>query len=91
MDKRRSRRARWLLFWKQDGMCFYCQQPMSLSFSRKDNIWGNAATLEHLLRRADCGGNKIRNFALACRDCNNRRGAVDWRTYVALRSDNRMM
>jgi len=45
---------------------------MSLSFTRRDHIWGNSATIEHLQRKADGGGNCKNNLVLACRDCNQR-------------------
>jgi 5-methylcytosine-specific restriction endonuclease McrA len=91
MNKHRRRYNRWLLFWQQEGKCCYCEQPMTLSFSRHDNVFGNSATLEHLKRRADGGGSTRSNLALACRDCNNRRGVVDWLTYASLRRDKRMV
>lgn len=88
MNKAQKRHVRWLLFGQQDGECFYCRQPMSLSFSSRDHIWGNAATLEHLHRRAD-GGKDGGNLVLACRDCNQRRGERDWRAYRTDRLDGR--
>jgi len=63
---------------------------MSLSFARRDHIWGNSATLEHLQRKADGGGNTKSNLVLACRDCNQRRGERDPVAYHLLRSDRRM-
>lgn len=89
MNKAQRRHMRWLLFGIQDGRCFYCTEPMSLSFSARDNIWGNAATLEHLRRRAD-GGRGGMNMVLACRDCNQRRGERGWEEYRSQRLDRRM-
>jgi len=90
MNKARRRYIRWLLFGQQEGRCFYCGELMSLSFARRDHIWGNSATLEHLRRRADGGGNGKENLVLACRECNIRRGDRDPVTYRALRCDRRM-
>lgn len=81
------RHLRWLLFGQQNGLCFYCQEPMSLSYARRDNIWGNSLTVEHLTRRADGGGGHL---VAACRTCNSRRGDRDPAAYRALRSDRRM-
>lgn len=87
MDKSRRRQMRWLLFGQQDGRCFYCDQPMALSFAARDNIWGNSATIEHLQRKVEGGGNGRANLVLACRTCNERRGERDWREYKLARSD----
>ncbi|MGV1793815.1 HNH endonuclease [Rhizobium sp. A37_96] len=40
-----------------------------------------AATIEHLRRRADGGSDHSDNLALACKECNDGRGEVDWLTY----------
>ncbi|WP_352951500.1 HNH endonuclease [Mesorhizobium sp. M1322] len=90
MGKAQRRHLRWLLFGQQEGCCFYCGQMMSLSFARRDNIWGNSATLEHLQRKADGGGSGKANVVLACKDCNQRRGNRPVEVYRALRRDGRM-
>ena len=89
MNKERRRRLRVLLFWRQQGRCFYCDQPMTLSFAQRDNIWDNSATLEHLHRRADGGDGTKSNLVPACRRCNERRGERDWQAYREQRSDSR--
>jgi len=90
MNKQRRRFLRWQLFGEQDGRCWYCGELMSLSFARRDNIWPRSATLEHLHRRVDGGGNNRANLVLACLECNVRRGERDPGTYREMRSDRRM-
>ena len=45
----------------------------------------NAETIEHLRRRSDGGRNNRDNIALACKRCNQERGAMDWLTYTTWR------
>lgn len=47
----------------------------------------NFATIEHLRRRADGGKDHQDNLALACRQCNEGRGSVDWLTFTSWRRD----
>lgn len=89
MNNAQRRHLRWLLFGQQDGRCFYCHEPMVLSFSARDNIWGNTATLEHLKRKAEGGGDGLANFVAACKDCNGRRGKQGWTAYRLSRLDRR--
>jgi len=90
MNKAQRRHLRWLLFGQQEGRCFYCGEPMTLSFSARDMAWGNAATIEHLHRKVD-GGKDAGNLVLACRLCNQRRGDMPWREYRMARLDRRMV
>jgi len=89
MNKAQRRHLRWLLFGQQDGLCFYCREPMTLSFSYRETLWDNAATLEHLHRQADGGGHVRGNAVLSCRRCNGRRGDRDWQDYRMDRLDGR--
>lgn len=38
----------------------------------------NAATIEHLRRRADGGTDRLDNLAIACLQCNYMRGTMSW-------------
>lgn len=72
---------------RQGGKCCYCEKPM-VRFKGKYPAGGppaNAETVEHLRRRADGGTNRRDNLALACHDCNQSRGNVDWLTYKSLK------
>lgn len=78
--------ALWLM---QSGECFYCGRAtwtnnegkaarkvrlgMSPHASRAE-MRRRQATIEHLQRRADGGGNSMSNFVMACVDCNEKRG-----------------
>ncbi|EJC75597.1 HNH endonuclease [Rhizobium leguminosarum bv. trifolii WSM2012] len=73
------------LFDLQNGRCCYCDRFVILSADRRIQQWSEAATIEHLQRRADGGSNHIHNLAMACRRCNNERGDMDWQTYASFR------
>ena len=62
---------------QQDGKCFYCAQELV----EQPQVRGhptprNAATLEHLIRRADGGGWEEENIVVACKVCNEFRDAI---------------
>jgi 5-methylcytosine-specific restriction endonuclease McrA len=42
-------------------------------------------TIEHLRRKCEGGTSDLDNIALACQDCNHRRGAIDWLTYASIK------
>ncbi|MGJ7040442.1 HNH endonuclease [Shinella sp. BE166] len=71
-----------LLFVLQGGRCCYCRKFLRLSYAPQPNRH-DAATIEHLRRRADGGRNNIDNLALACKQCNDGRGVIDWLTYAS--------
>ncbi|SEM25869.1 HNH endonuclease [Variovorax sp. YR750] len=52
-------------FAAQDGLCYYCLQPM-----------GRHVTAEHLVARADGGRNTRSNIVAACRRCSASRHAL---------------
>ncbi len=66
----------------QNGLCFYCRQPMWDGdpdlFARRHGLRGSRlhwlqATAEHLLARKDGGPDTAANIVAACRFCNSRR------------------
>jgi 5-methylcytosine-specific restriction endonuclease McrA len=68
-------RRRWRehLFKKQEGLCFYCKKPMSLTArTKKGGPARNFATFEHLQRLVDGGKTNSHNVVLACRICNHK-------------------
>ncbi|MEO4000278.1 HNH endonuclease [Mesorhizobium sp. CAU 1732] len=67
------------------------REPMTLSFSYRESLWDNAATIEHLHRKVDGGGNDRGNTVLSCRRCNQRRDERPWPEYRHLRLDGRMV
>ncbi len=67
---------------KQDGRCYYCDQPMWIKtpdeILSERNITVQQAkrfkcTAEHLHARKDGGADKKTNIVAACRFCNHRR------------------
>lgn len=62
--------ARELLLKKHGNACHWCGVEMRLSGDPDDPM---SATIEHLVRRADGGGENIENLKLAHKHCNNTR------------------
>ncbi|AWM25001.1 HNH endonuclease [Sinorhizobium fredii] len=73
------------LFGKQGGKCCYCGVHVTLSYRWSDQQRPDAATLEHLQRRADGGSNHPDNLAMACKKCNDGRAELDWLTWRSLK------
>ena len=71
------------LFAAQEGRCCYCRRFLLLSNAPYYRSRRDAATLEHLRRRADGGRHSLDNLALACKACNDGRGVIDWLTYTS--------
>ncbi|WP_286296548.1 HNH endonuclease signature motif containing protein [Aminobacter sp. SS-2016] len=83
MTTREKRAIAAQLFVLQNGRCAYCQKFVRLSYWPPDLRRHDAATIEHLRRRADGGKDHPDNLALACKACNDGRGVVDWCTYAS--------
>ncbi|MBX5179909.1 HNH endonuclease [Rhizobium lentis] len=73
------------LFQKQEGRCCYCERYVILSYRWRDQQRPDAATIEHLKRRADGGTDHPDNLAMSCKDCNDSRQEIDWLTYRSLK------
>lgn len=72
------------LYLEQDGLCFYCRQPMALPSA--DNLTpplpANRVTFEHLFCSMDERHTKAFTVA-ACHKCNQERGsAYHWRDFL---------
>lgn len=73
-----ARRCR--LYLEQDGICFYCQRPMSFYKPARDPF-GRRVTVDHLTPRSKGGRYGYDNEVAACHRCNNRRGTMCWREF----------
>lgn len=64
---------------------------MVLHPKRKGDAFGpppkHMATIEHLRRVADGGDNCLDNLAMACWECNNGRGTMNWVEYKTVRAE----
>lgn len=96
----RKRRRRLLalrnaLFSDQAGACCYCERAMAGRHEptriaaarlgiRCSEVRSRRATIEHLKRRADGGGNQPGNLRASCEDCNFRRQGHDWLTWKSI-------
>ncbi|MCD1264020.1 hypothetical protein B5M44_04370 [Shinella sumterensis] len=77
---------RTILAAKQGGRCCYCGDRLLSTTARwKKAIHPKAQTIEHLQRKADGGSGHPDNKALACHECNNGRGSIDWLTYKSIK------
>ncbi len=70
--KRKKRRA--ALFKEQNGLCFWCHEPMTLENPNPHNPPKNFATLDELHARFHGGTQRVGNVVLACVPCNHDRG-----------------
>ena len=79
----------------QGGVCCYCEEPIYIPHhesqkrpevrtSKGQLRTEMAGTFEHPQRQGDGGGLWVRNIALACQDCNSRRGKRDWLTFKSM-------
>jgi hypothetical protein len=60
----------------RDGInCHWCKRPCKRGAHNTNNL---APTVDHLIRKADGGGNLPSNLVVACKKCNNERHADGW-------------
>jgi 5-methylcytosine-specific restriction endonuclease McrA len=62
-----------MCFERQNGLCYYCNKKLQLVHSKRNNF----ATVEHLLQVSYGGTWRNDNIAVACKPCNNKRGAAN--------------
>lgn len=61
------------LYWQQNGLCFYCDEPLEVI--KVNGKWPpRYATLDRIIPGAQGGRYVVNNLVLACLDCNTRRG-----------------
>ena len=58
----------------QNGLCFWCKQPMVLAVGAKHNHNPNIATLDHVVPRSHGGNDELTNLVVACNKCNQEKG-----------------
>lgn len=64
-----------LLHTKQNGLCWYCEEPTVLPEDL--NGGPNMATLDHLVPQVEGGTDSLNNLVCACSYCNSNRGTLD--------------
>jgi len=70
----------WRLYISQDGLCFYCQQPMTLHHGRYRHAL-KRVTVDHLVPLSMGGRYGYANEVAACYSCNHERGNRDWKVF----------
>jgi len=70
-DMSRTRWARKVLIVKHGGRCYLCGEAVELG----DEASPRYATLDHVIPLSKGGADNISNLALACRKCNQDKGA----------------
>lgn len=70
-------RRRWRLYLEQDGLCFYCREPMTFHRACRDAT-SKRITTDHLIPLSKGGRYRYGNEVAACFACNNARGDADW-------------
>lgn len=82
MSKPPSRwHRRFVLFCRQGGCCFYCDQQMVMKGNRTEP---RRATIDHLQPLSQGGPRRIENEVAACFGCNNARGTIPWLVFYCL-------
>lgn len=71
-DNKRKRRIRQRMYKKQKGLCWICGERMAISVGAAGS--GKYASFDHLVPKADGGGNVQSNLRLAHKRCNSARG-----------------
>ncbi|RJF89148.1 HNH endonuclease [Oleomonas cavernae] len=88
-DKRkRLRQFRELARQRQNGLCFYCRQPMAKAGSAAALAAPmSVETIEH--RRPKCRGgtDSAANLVLTCRACNTRKASMNETAFLAQLSE----
>lgn len=71
-DNKRKRRLRQKMWKKQKGLCWICGERMAISLLAAGNP--KYASFDHIVPKADGGGNVQSNLRLAHKKCNSARG-----------------
>ena len=67
-SRRKSKRFRHRIYWRDNGLCQYCFKPVPFS----------TATLDHITPLVHGGSNTAKeNFCIACFQCNNEKGPLE--------------
>jgi 5-methylcytosine-specific restriction endonuclease McrA len=80
-DHQQSRRLARKAFYRQHGLCFWCQRPMLLGSSGGNGSCDPLTmTADHVRPVWDGGQTASGNIVAACHECNQARGQVTNRT-----------
>lgn len=86
---RKLRRLRNKLWADNNGCCHYCQKMTFLPAQVHDSQnKHNLATLDHIIVRARGGTDDLENLVLACYECNQYRGVMNYEDFVAIRNNS---
>ena len=80
-------RRRWRLYLLQDGICFYCKQPMTLHPGSPSIP--TRVTVDHLVPLSQGGRRGYTNEVAACHGCNSKRGTRDWIAFYTEKAEER--
>lgn len=87
MYSKAARRRRELLWAEQNGRCLYCDGDMIKSTAhlpKRERHPGTQATLDHKLPRSRGGTRGNGNLALACGNCNRRKGNLTHEEFLGI-------
>jgi 5-methylcytosine-specific restriction endonuclease McrA len=73
VSSKTKHKKRRMCYERQEGLCYYCSKKLQLTHSKRNNF----ATIEHLLQISYGGTWRNDNIAVACKPCNNKRGAAN--------------
>lgn len=78
VKRRTSGFAKEFLEENQESICIYCDTKLD-----KEN-----ATADHIIPISDGGNNCQVNLVVCCKNCNNERGNMDFKTYLSIKKRN---
>lgn len=91
MSQRNKRKQRRRVFHREGGLCFYCDEPVSLNVR---NVPGSPfppymATLDHIIPKCEGGERNEENSVCACWRCNNKRGTMPADQFLTMMYEGR--
>jgi 5-methylcytosine-specific restriction endonuclease McrA len=75
VKRRTSGFAKEFLQWSKNPKCIYCENPLTME----------NATSDHIIPISEGGNNTQVNLVVCCKDCNNERGNMDFKTYISIK------
>lgn len=76
VKRRTSGYAKEFIEQHKDAKCLYCETKLN----------DRNATADHIVPISDGGNNCQVNLIVCCKDCNNERGNIDFKTYISMKN-----
>jgi 5-methylcytosine-specific restriction endonuclease McrA len=73
--KAKGKDAKWLIYRRDGGRCFYCKQELLIT----------EMTIDHKQPKSKNGNNHQSNLVLSCEKCNKEKGIIDFKEFCKLK------